>query len=81
MPILPMGASLNKKVIQQAYRFILESNRAKQIARIENVPEGLIPFFQQMGFRAVQKETEYLYHTDDPHPTQGRSLQKQTGCL
>ena len=64
MPILPMGASLNKKVIQQAYRFILESNRAKQIARIENVPEGLIPFFQQMGFRAVQKETEYLYDTD-----------------
>ena len=64
MPISPMGASLNQKVIQQAYRFILESNRAKQIARIENVPEGLIPFFQQMGFRAVQKETEYLYHTE-----------------
>ncbi|RKU11879.1 hypothetical protein C6502_07245 [Candidatus Poribacteria bacterium] len=64
MPILPMGASLNQKVIQQAYRFTLEVNRAKQIARIENVPEGLIPFFHQIGFRAVRKETEYLYETN-----------------
>ena len=63
MPILPMGASLNQKVIQQAYGFTLEANRAKQIARIENVPEGLIPFVQKMGFRAVRKETEYLYDT------------------
>ena len=64
MPVLPMGASLNQEVIRQAYAFILEANRAKQIARIENVPAHLIPFFQPMGFRAVQKETEYLYQTD-----------------
>ena len=64
MPILPMGVSLNQNVIQQAYGFTLEANRAKQIARIENVPEGFIPFFQQMGFRSVRKETEYLYETD-----------------
>ena len=64
MPILPMGASLNQKVIHQAYAFTLEVNRAKQIARIENVPACLIPFFQEMGFQAVQKETEYLYETD-----------------
>ena len=64
MPILPMGVSLSRKVIQQTYAFTLEANRAKQIARIENVPEGLIPFFQQMGFTAVRKETEYLYETD-----------------
>lgn len=64
MPILPMGASLNQKVIHQAYAFTLEVNRAKQIARIENVPTCLIPFFQPMGFHAIQKETEYLYETD-----------------
>lgn len=64
MPILPMGQSLNQSVIRQAYRFILEANRAKQIARIENVPSGLIPFFSRLGFRAVQKETEYLYKTE-----------------
>ena len=63
MPILPMGASLNQKVIHQTHAFTLESNRAKQIARIENVPANLIPFFQEMGFHAVQKETEYLYET------------------
>ena len=64
MPILPMGAALNQKAIQQAYGFILEHNRAKQIARIENVPADLIGVFRQMGFHAVQKETEYLYDTD-----------------
>ena len=64
MPMLPIGASLNQKVIRQAYMFILEANRAKQIARIENVPASIIPFFQDMGFHAVQKETEYLYETD-----------------
>ena len=64
MPIPPMGASLNQKVIRQAYGFTFEANRAKQIARIENVPAGLIPFFRGMGFHAVQKETEYLYETD-----------------
>ena len=64
MPIPPMGASLNQKVICQAYAFTREANRAKQIARIENVPANLIPLFQEMGFHAVQKETEYLYETD-----------------
>ena len=63
MPILPMGASLNRKVIHQAYGFTLEANRSKLIARIENVPPCLISFFQKMGFRAIQKETEYLYET------------------
>ncbi len=64
MPLPPMGGSLSQKVIRQAYAFTLETNRAKQIARIENVPASLILFFQQMGFHAVQKETEYLYETD-----------------
>ena len=64
MPIPPMGISLSHKVIRQAYAFTLEANRAKQIARIENVPAGLLPFFQAMGFHAVHKETEYLYETD-----------------
>ena len=63
MPIPPMGASLSQKVIRQAYAFTLEANRAKQIARIENVPAHFIPFFRGMDFHAVQKETEYLYET------------------
>ena len=64
MPIMPVGASLSEKAIREAYAFMLESNRAKQIARIENVPANLLPFFHRMGFHAVQKETEYLYETE-----------------
>ena len=64
MPIPPIGERLNQEVIRQAYAFILNANRAKQIARIENVPAGLIPCFRRMGFHAVKKETEYLYETD-----------------
>ncbi len=64
MPIPPMAVSLSQKVVHQVYGFTLEANRSKLIARIENVPPCLISFFQEMGFRAVQKETEYLYETD-----------------
>ena len=63
MPIPPLGTSLSQEVIRQAYTFTLEANRAKQIARIENVPPDLVPFFQEMGFHAVEKEREYLYET------------------
>ncbi len=65
MPILPMGTSPNEEVIRQVYGFLLATNRAKQIARIENVPAHLISIFRRMGFHAVQKETEYLYEKVD----------------
>ena len=64
MPIPPVGEFLTQEAIRQAYGFTLETNRSKQIARIENVPTDLIPFFQGMGFRAFEKETEYLYTTN-----------------
>ena len=64
MPVLPMGRSLSQKVICRAYGFLLEANRANQIARIENVPVDLVPFLREIGFHAIQKETEYLYETN-----------------
>ena len=75
------GQSLNQSVIRQAYRFILETNRAKQIARIENVPSSLIPFFSRMGFHAVQKETEYLYKTEALIQLKGDRYKSKTGYL
>ena len=63
MPIPPLGKSPSQKAIRQAYTFTLEASRAKQIARIENVPTDLVPFLQKMGFRTVEKEIEYLYET------------------
>ena len=64
MPLLPMGKSLNEKVIRQAHTFTLEASRVKHIARIENAPAELIPLFQKIGFHTIHKETEYLYETD-----------------
>ncbi len=64
MPIMPMGESLSERAIHEAYGFMLESNRGKQITRIENVPADRLSFFRQMGFHTVQKETEYLYETE-----------------
>ena len=63
MPILPMGASLSQKAVQRAYSFTLEANRARQIARIENVPPPMVPVLQEIGFHSIHKETEYLYET------------------
>lgn len=67
MPILPMpcdpGNHTYTNVIRTAYQYMLESNRNSHIARIENVPEKLLTFFEKNGFRATLKETEYLYET------------------
>ena len=68
MPILPMPCETEDRtylnVICQAYRFMSESNRNSHIARIENVPQAMIVFFEKNGFCATVKETEYLYETE-----------------
>ena len=68
MPILPMPCDLEngtyRNVIRAAYQFMLESNPNPHIARIENVPQEMIPSFEKNGFRATLKETEYLYETE-----------------
>ena len=68
MPILPMPPEIDNRsylnIINKAYQFMLASNRNPHIARIENVPEEMISFFEKNGFRATLKETEYLYETE-----------------
>ena len=68
MPILPMPSEIDNRsylnIINKAYQFMLASNRNPHIARIENVPEKLISYFEKNGFRATLKETEYLYETE-----------------
>jgi hypothetical protein len=63
MPIMPLGTSPSRRAICHSYLFMLETNQAQSIARIENVPEALLPFFRDLGFRVFEKETEYLYST------------------
>ena len=68
MPILPMPCETEDRVylnvICQAYQFMLASNQNPHIARIENVPQEMIAFFEKNGFCATLKETEYLYETE-----------------
>ena len=67
MPILPMPSETENRsylnIVNKAYQFMLKFNRNPHIARIENVPQAMIPFFEKNGFRATLKETEYLYET------------------
>ncbi|MCZ6678570.1 MAG: phosphatidylglycerol lysyltransferase domain-containing protein, partial [Candidatus Poribacteria bacterium] len=64
MPIMPMGKGLSERAIREAYGFMLESNQARPIARIENVPTECLPFFHAMGYTSVLKEMEYLYEME-----------------
>ncbi len=68
MPILPMpyevGSCSYLKVVRKAYQFMLESSRNPHIVRIENVPKRMCAFFEENGFSATLKETEYLYETE-----------------
>ncbi len=67
MPILPIpyntGSCGYLNVVHEAYQFMLESSRNSHIARIENVPQEMLPLFEKNGFSATLKETEYLYET------------------
>ena len=67
MPILPMPYKTENRdylsVIREVYQFMFASNRNPHIARIENVPQEMLRFFEKNGFRATLKETEYLYET------------------
>ena len=81
MPILPMPCDPEKRtyrnVIRTAYQFMLESNRNPHIARIENVPQELRTFFQEIGFRAALKETEYLYETTALNALSGNRFKRK----
>ena len=67
MPILPIPNETENRsylnIINKAYQFMLDNNRNPHIARIENVPQELLTYFQENGFQATLKETEYLYET------------------
>ena len=66
-----------RNIIREAYQFMLETNQNPQIARIENVPQEMLPFLlgqhpkgccKGRGYSyppdtAVVKETEFLYET------------------
>ena len=81
MPILPIPCAVGNrshlKIVSDAYQFMLESNQNPQIARIENVPEELLPLFQNEGFHAIQKETEYVYRTEDLSELRGDRYKQQ----
>ena len=67
MPILPMPSEIENhiylNVVNKAYQFMLVSNRNPHIARIENIRQEMVSFFEKNGFCANLKETEYLYET------------------
>ena len=68
IPILPIPSEIENRsylhIINAAHQFMLDTNRNPHIARIENVPQEMIPDFERNGFRAILKETEYLYETE-----------------
>lgn len=81
MPILPIPCAIGNrayiKIVREVYQFMLESNPNPQIARIENVPEELLPDFKNEGFHAIQKETEYVYRSEDLSELRGDRYKQQ----
>lgn len=77
MPIMPMGVPFSLDVVMSTWQFMLESNQNAQIARIENVPEKLLSIFKNEGFHAIQKETEYVYRTENLSELRGDRYKQQ----
>ncbi|MDE0481862.1 MAG: phosphatidylglycerol lysyltransferase domain-containing protein [Candidatus Poribacteria bacterium] len=81
MPILPIPCAIDnrayRKIVRNAYQFMLKCNQNSQIARIENVPEELLSVFKNAGFHAIQKETEYVYISEDLSELRGNRYKQQ----
>lgn len=65
LPILPMGKQFSFEVANTAFQYCLSMNKNPQIARIENVPESSLLEFKDPGYHFVQKETEYIYRSEE----------------
>lgn len=65
LPILPIGKPFSFEVAKTAFHYCFDTNKNPQIARIENVPESLLSEFEDNGYRFAQKETEYIYRTEE----------------
>lgn len=69
MPILPVPCTIHDddylNIVHNCYQFMVNSNRNPQFARIENVPEEMLPLFKDSGFDFYLKETEYIYSSKD----------------
>ena len=81
MPILPLPSEPKNRsyldIINAAYQFMLDTNRNRHIARIENVSQELLDYFERNGFRAILKETEYLYETEALADLRGDRYKRQ----
>lgn len=81
MPILPIPCLINNlsyiEVVNKSYQYMLESNRNPQIARIENVAKKMLSVFNTMGYDHYEKETEYVYRTDELVELRGNRYKQQ----
>ncbi len=81
MPLLPIPCAVDEptylKTVRDTYKFMTESNRNPQFARIENVPKDLLPVFNTLGFEHYEKETEYVYRTDELAELRGNRYKQQ----
>lgn len=81
MPILPIPCRIECpcyiKTVCSAYQFMLISNKNREIARIENVPEAYLSTFIDKGFHYIQKEADYTYLSQDISALKGNRYKQQ----
>lgn len=81
MPILPLPCRIECpyyiNTVCTAYQFMLNSNKNREIARIENVPEAYLSTFIDKGFSYIQKEADYTYLSQDLCAIKGNRYKQQ----
>ena len=56
----PLGASVNQQLLREAFRIMDNSNKTSALSRIENIEEGDVLFYQNLGYDCRLKSSEYL---------------------
>ncbi|MFA4842490.1 MAG: phosphatidylglycerol lysyltransferase domain-containing protein [Candidatus Omnitrophota bacterium] len=56
----PLGKSLSRRAVDEAFRLMDKENKNKEVSRIENIEDADLRFFKDLGFICKDKFPEYL---------------------
>ncbi|MBI4336144.1 MAG: DUF2156 domain-containing protein [Candidatus Omnitrophica bacterium] len=65
MPAPPLGKGLSGRAVKECFKIMNEHNANKRCSRIEDIDQGGLEFFRNLGYKTTEKGGEYIYRQRD----------------
>jgi len=77
----PLGKDKDGQLIKEVFCMLKKLNKNKLVARIENIEEQDMPFYQNLGYRVTAKYPDYLYLREDLVNLKGNKFKSKRACI